>query len=117
MYNIALDLYYTYNITILQYYILYFQYYTKYCGEPPSHSGPLYSSIFDNSRENNGQATFVTFAPRLYNLNHYNHAHAPGPHMGPTRSPGPWPHSKCSKTVEVTPSAPKQWKSDVRVKG
>ena len=48
-------------------------------------SSPLFSSSFDNSRKNNGQAYFVTFAPRLYNS--YNHAHAQGPHMWP--SPGP----------------------------
>ena len=33
----------------------------------------------------------------LYNS--YDHAHTPGQHMWP--NPGPWPNSKCSKTVEV----------------
>ena len=51
----------------------------------------------------NGKKSLVTFALRLYNS--YNHVHAPGPQMSP--SPGPWPDSKCSKTVEV----------DVHVKG
>ena len=49
-----------------------------------------------------GQAPFVTFVPRLYNS--YNHAHVPDPLMWPSQGPGP------------TPSAPKQWKSDVPVK-
>ena len=39
----------------------------------------------------------MTFALRLYNS--YNHAHVPYQHMWP--SLGPWPNSKCSKTVEV----------------
>ena len=46
--------------------------------------GHCFSSIFKNSRKNNGQAFSVTFAQR------------------PTwMSPGPGPHFKCSKTVEV----------------
>ena len=61
------------------------------------HCERLFSSIFDNSRKNNGQAPLVTFAPRLYNC--YNHAGVPGPHMWP--SPGPGPDSKSCKTVEV----------------
>ena len=47
--------------------------------------GQLFSSIFDDSRKNNSQASFLTFAPRLYNS--YYHAHTPGLHMWP--SPGP----------------------------
>ena len=61
------------------------------------HTGPLFSSIFDNSRKNKGQASFVAFAQRL--CNHYNHTHAPAPHMWRVWAPDP------------TPSAPKQWKS------
>ena len=58
--------------------------------------GPLLS-IFYNSRKNNCQAFFVTFALRPYKS--YYPAHAPGQHMWP--SPGPWPGFQCSKTVEV----------------
>ena len=49
-----------------------------------------------------GQAPIVTFALRLYNS--YNHALAPGPHTWP--SLGLLGHSP-------TPSAIKQWMSDV----
>ena len=55
------------------------------------------SSIYHNSRKNNGQAFSVTFALRLYNS--FSHAHAPRPHMW--LSPGPRPNSKCFKTAEV----------------
>ena len=61
------------------------------------YSGPLFSSIFENLRKNNGQASFVAFALRLYNS--YNHSHAPGLHMWPSH--GPEPDSKCSKRMEV----------------
>ena len=70
--------------------------------------GPLFSSFLDNSRTSKGQAPFVNFTPRLRRLyNGYNHAHAPGLHTWPSPgllrlAPGP------------TPSAPKQWKSDVK---
>ena len=66
--------------------------------------GPLFSSIFDNSRKNDDQAPFVTFAPRLYNP--YNHANAQGRTCGRVRAPG---------RAGPTPSAPKQCKSDVHV--
>ena len=63
--------------------------------------GHWFSSIFDNSREKNGQALSGTFAPRLYNS--YNSM------------------SQASTCVRVralgpAPSAPKQWKSDVHVR-
>ena len=45
--------------------------------------GHCYSTIFNNSRKNIGQAISVPFAPRLYNS--YYHAYAPGPHMGRVR--------------------------------
>ena len=59
--------------------------------------GHFFSSIFDNSRKINGQAFSVTFALRLYKS--YNHADEP--HQQMWLSQGPWPDSKCSKTVKV----------------
>ena len=44
--------------------------------------------------------SFVTFTPQLYNS--YDHSHVPDPHMW--LSPGPWPNSTCSKTMEVSDS-------------
>ena len=58
--------------------------------------GPCF---LDNSRENNGQAPFGTFAPSLYNRYNYAHSPAPPAHMWP--SPGPGHDTKCSKTVQV----------------
>ena len=59
----------------------------------------VFPSIFDNSRKIMGQATFVTFAPKHYNIiTRMRQAST----CGRVRATGP------------TPSAPKQWKSDVR---
>ena len=57
---------------------------------------------FQEFKEKQGPSTSVTFAPRLYSdtSNLCYHTHAPGQHM--VLPPGP------------TPSAPKQWKSDVQ---
>ena len=65
---------------------------------------PFFPSFFDNSW-GHGPSTFGTFPQKLYN--HYNHAHAPGQHNAahtwpsPAHCLGPWPDSKCSKTVQV----------------
>ena len=50
---------------------------------------------FRQFKEKRGPVTFCDFAPRLYNRYNHAHWHAPCPHK--------WP----------TPSAPKQWRSDV----
>ena len=44
-----------------------------------------FSSIFDNSRKNNGQAFSITFAAGPYNC--YNHAYALGQHILQSQSP------------------------------
>ena len=52
--------------------------------------GHSFFSIFDNSRENNGQAFSGQIALRLYNC--YTHMWL---------GQGPWPYSNCCKTVDV----------------
>ena len=60
---------------------------------------PSFFKYFRQFKEKQRPSTFVTFALRIYNS--YNHAHAPGSSPSLWPSPGPWPDSKCSKTVEV----------------
>ena len=44
-------------------------------------------------------STFSSSEPVAQSDYRYNHSQVQGPHMWP--SPGPWPDSQCSKTVEV----------------
>ena len=70
---------------------------------PHRDCGPLFSSIFDNSRENNGQAPFVTLVrgSTIAIITPMCQASTCGRHLAPGQT---W-------------SAPKQWKLDVHVKG
>ena len=54
----------------------------------------IFFSVWDSSRENYGHA-FLLLGYTIAKIT----VHAPGQHMW--LSPGPWPYSECSKTVEV----------------
>ena len=54
----------------------------------------IFFSVWDNSRKNYGHA-FLLLGYTIAKIT----VHAPGQHMW--LSPGPWPYSECSKTVEV----------------
>ena len=69
--------------------------------ETPSAWATVFFYYLEKFKENQWQAFSDTFAPRLYDS--YNHCPCAKPAHVPAAwpSPGPWPDSKCPKTVEV----------------